>query len=134
MKNNNRGFTLIEIVMVLVLLGILAAVAVPKYYDLKTNAEKAAAQAVASEYQARVNGRFADALLYEYKGCSEARFEAVKDANTMSGELKGFTFTGITANNDGKATLTITKGTGFSEQYTIGLPICQDTYTPPTGG
>lgn len=29
MKNNNRGFTLIEIVMVLVLLGILAAVAIP---------------------------------------------------------------------------------------------------------
>ena len=28
MNNNNRGFTLIEIVMVLVLLGILAAVAV----------------------------------------------------------------------------------------------------------
>lgn len=29
-----QGFTLIEIVMVLVLLGILSAVAVPKYFDL----------------------------------------------------------------------------------------------------
>ena len=49
MKNNMRGFTLIEIVMVLVLLGILAAVAIPKYYDLKTQAERQTAKAVAAE-------------------------------------------------------------------------------------
>lgn len=29
-----QGFTMIEIVLVLVLLGILAAVAIPKYFDL----------------------------------------------------------------------------------------------------
>ena len=32
---NKKGFTLIEIVLVLVLLGILAAVAATKYYDLR---------------------------------------------------------------------------------------------------
>lgn len=30
-----QGFTMIEIVLVLVLLGILAAVAIPKYFDLQ---------------------------------------------------------------------------------------------------
>lgn len=35
---DQRGFTLIEIIMVIVLLGIIAAIAIPKYVDLKTAA------------------------------------------------------------------------------------------------
>ena len=38
-KLDENGFTLIEIVMVLVLLGILSAVAVPKYFDLQEEAD-----------------------------------------------------------------------------------------------
>ncbi len=41
MKNritNNEGFTLIEMVMVIVILGILAAVAIPRFIDLKGSA------------------------------------------------------------------------------------------------
>ena len=42
---NQRGFTLIEIVIIIVVLGILAAVSIPKYQDITAEAREAAARA-----------------------------------------------------------------------------------------
>lgn len=39
-----RGFTLIEIILLVVILGVLAAIVVPKYLDLSKSAEKAVAE------------------------------------------------------------------------------------------
>jgi prepilin-type N-terminal cleavage/methylation domain-containing protein len=49
MKTKQQGFTLIELVVVIVLLGIIGAVATARFQDLSTNAGNAAAQGVAAE-------------------------------------------------------------------------------------
>ncbi len=60
---DNAGFTLLEIIAVLVIMSILAVVAVPKYFDLQDQARQKAMGTGIAEAVGRVNGYFAQQVL-----------------------------------------------------------------------
>jgi prepilin-type N-terminal cleavage/methylation domain-containing protein len=104
MKNvfgNQKGFTLVEIIAVLVILGILAAVAIPKYFNLQEEARDKALDAALGEGIGRVNQHFAKQLLQ-----GDTPGEIIYSNTTIGTNLGDFTLNTVSAGNT--ITLTIT--------------------------
>lgn len=121
MKNKASGFTLIEIVMVLVLLGILAAIAVPKYFDLRADAEKRTLDA-AAEVQARINTTFAQSLL-KGETCSAALTAATAGEAIKLDDPYSVT-AGSQSNGKLNVTISLTNSADVSETYDLPIPVC----------
>ncbi|MBI5166118.1 MAG: prepilin-type N-terminal cleavage/methylation domain-containing protein [candidate division NC10 bacterium] len=62
-QRDQRGFTLIELIIILIILGLLAAVAIPKYIDLRTEAQRQSARALVGGGQSAIALDFAQKKL-----------------------------------------------------------------------
>ena len=116
------GFTLIELIIVIVLLGVLAAIAVPRFVNLEDDAQEARLDASAAAITSAMNINYAECAVNGFQvgtgqclavtACTAANVEPLLQ-NGADG-LVGLTVAGpaIPAGNGSVATCTLTSTAG----------------------
>jgi len=113
-KQNNKGFTLIELIMVTIILGILAAVAIPRYVATVTRAEAAAEDAVISSIRSGLETYATEQLMDNGR-----RGWPVNPFDGLETKPDGFTSDATDADVDGEWTFTGTAITHMRGDNTV---------------
>ncbi|MFH1190836.1 MAG: prepilin-type N-terminal cleavage/methylation domain-containing protein [Candidatus Omnitrophota bacterium] len=121
-----KGFTLIELIMVIVVLGILAAVAVPKYFDIQDQAKISAEKGVVGGVRAGISTLYADNIV---NGVTPA-YPLLLDDVAAAGACSAATPCFVNVLGQGGIIDDWTKGTTLTY---IGPAGTTYTYTPGTG-
>lgn len=98
MKRN--GFTLIELVVVIVILGILAAIAAPKFMDLQTDARISAINGLSGAIKSAVNMSYAKSIIKGTDKLDKFCGVNVNISTCQTGATEVFTMYGIPAADD----------------------------------
>ena len=102
MKNNKNGFTLIELIMVMIILGILSAVAIPRYLETIENAEEASEDAVISNIGVALENYAIHKLVKSGRGIwPDNPFDALKE------KPQSYTEDGTNADSDNEWTFVV---------------------------
>lgn len=92
MKKNNQGFTLIELIIVIVILGILAVTAAPRFLDLTGDARASTVDALEGSIQGAANIVNAKFLVAGLSTSNEAAANSTVDINNDDAGSAGTRF------------------------------------------
>jgi prepilin-type N-terminal cleavage/methylation domain-containing protein len=120
MKRMQAGFTMIELIVVIVILGVLAAVAMPKFVDVSSDAETAAIKGVAGAATSAMNVNYGARKVNSAKGSAVTNCTDAGDL-LQGGLPTGYTVTAAAIAADASVTCTITKGTYTATFTGLGI-------------